>query len=187
MGYEKNTEHIGEGIANLVEQFKDTPKLQALLATFLRQIQEVEDAASDVLTETNLDTAVGVQLDNIGAVVGEPRSGRSDLQYSTAIRVRQLLSLSEGTPENIIELIRAITIDVGLTVDLQEFFPAGFIARIVEPIDPDVVDTDQIGSIVASGRPAGVRGIVTFGVLGSFQYDTGLGYDEGKYGGAVSA
>jgi hypothetical protein len=185
MGYEKKTTHIDEGLDNLVDQFEGSPLFNALLTSFLEQIQDLEDALSDVLTETTVESSVGAQLDALGSIVGEDRAGRNDLQYSTALRARLILNVSEGTPENIIDLIRAIAGDV--TVQIFENFPASFLATIVDPIDPTEVDVTQIGALVASGRPAGIEGVVTFGVIPAFQYDTGTGFDEGKYGGSVLA
>lgn len=185
MGYEKKTTHIDEGLDNLIAQFEDSPRIASLLTTFLDQIQQLEDAFSEILTETTVEASTGQQLDALGSIVGEPRSGRNDLQYSTALRARLILNVSEGTPENIIALIRAIAGDV--TVQVFESYPASFLATIVDPIDPTEVDVTQIGSLVASGRPAGVEGVLTFGVIPAFRYDAGPGFDEGKYGGSVLA
>jgi len=188
MGYEIKETHVAEGLANLISQFKDKAKIQKVLTVYLRQIQELENAYSGILTDTTIDSSEGLQLDNIGVLVGEPRSGRSDLQYRTAIRARIGLNTSEGTLEDVV----AIAISVAgapVTVTIVELFPAGFLAIINEAIDPLITDVAKIGSFVASGRPAGVRGLLIFGVLGSFQYDgpAGTGFDEGKYGGAVIA
>lgn len=185
MGYEKKTDHVAEGIDNLVDQFSDKELLIGYLTSYLDQIQDLEDALSDTLTETTVETSVGAQLDALGSIVGEDRAGRNDLQYSTALRARLILNVSEGTPQNIIDLIRAIAGDV--RVAIVENFPASFLATILDPIDPTEVDVTQISGLVASGRPAGVEGVVTFGVIPAFQYDTGTGYDEGKYGGSVLA
>ena len=189
MSYKKKTSHVEEGVANLTSQFKDKPKIVALVSIYLRQIQDVENAASDLLTETNLDNATGIHLDNIGVIVGESRTGRSDLQYRTAIRARILLNTSNGTMEDVIALAISVA-GAPVTITVTEFFPAGFVAHINEPIDPAVTDIDKIASFIASGRPSGVQGFLTFSIATpTFAYDgaAGTGYDEGKYGGAASA
>lgn len=186
MGYTKKTTHVIEGLANLVDQFKNKPRLAALVTSFLTQIQELEDALAQIETDTTTTTAVGQQLDNLGAIVGEARLGRSDLQYDTAIQVRRLLNVSEGTIEDVHGLIQAVA-GVPIAVEITERFPAGYHAAILDPLDDDTVNTAQIGVIVASGRPAGVLGSVTFFSTGAFRYDVGPGFDTGKYAGAVSA
>lgn len=185
MGYTKKTTHVAEGIAHLVSQFEGKEKFAGLLTAFLDQVQSLENSLSDVATETTVATSTGAQLDALGEVVGEERSGRNDLQYSTAIRARLILNVSEGTPEDIIKLIRAIAGDVRVSV--FESFPASFLAQVLDPIDPTEVDVTSIGSLVASGRPAGVAGTVSYGVVPAFRYDAGPGFDEGRYGGAVPA
>ena len=147
MSYVKKTTHVAEGLDNLIGQFKDKEELEGLIASYLIQIQEIEDALSQILTDTTVEASVGAQLDALGSIVGEARSGRNDLQYSTAIRARQILNVSEGTPEDVIALIRAIAGDVG--VEITEFFPASFLAAIVDAIDPSTLDTAQIGTLVA--------------------------------------
>ena len=65
------------------------------------QVQEVEDAVYQILTDTVLETAEGAQLDGLGEIVGEERAGRDDATYRIAIRTRIAINLSEGTIENI--------------------------------------------------------------------------------------
>ena len=180
----KNSNHVEEALANRIEQFKDKVRFGDLLTSYVEEVQSIEDALLEIQNETELPDAAGQQLDNIGEIVGEERFGRSDLQYRTALSARIQLNLSEGTREDIINLMLAVS--GGVPVQITEFFPAAFIAALLDPIDPNVVDIDRIASFVRSGKPAGVNFVVTFGVVGSFQYDgpAGTGYDEGKYGGA---
>lgn len=188
MAYTKNTEHIVQGLANIISQFEDKTKIRDLLTVYLQQVQELELAFCDILAKTSLDDSEGQQLDNMGEIVGESRDGRNDLQYRTAIRVRINLNTAEGTLEEVIGLAIAVA---GSPVDVlvTELFPAGFLMIITTPLDPALVDVDKMAAFIASGRPAGVRGLLAFGVLGSFQYDgpAGTGFDEGPYGGVVVA
>ena len=188
MAYLKKTTHVAEALANLIAQFEDKPNIIKLISIYVAQLQELEDAFSDLLTETTIENAEGLHLDNIGQIVGEPRSGRSDVQYRTAIRARIGLNTSEGTIEDVIDLATAVS-GAPVAVQIQEIFPAGFLLNILDPIDPAQVDIDRMASFIASGRAGGVRGLLTFGVLGAFQYDgpAGTGYDEGPYGGALVA
>ena len=182
-----NEDHVEEGIGNLIEQFKEKPNLRSYLTALLIQVQEIEDALNEVLTETDdVDIIIGQQLNNIGLVVGEGRFGRNDLQYRTAIKARILLNQSTGTIEVIIALILAL--QPSLSIDILEFFPASFLATIVTAIDPLIVDINQISNIVKQGKPAGVRALVQFGVTGGKQFDvSGVGFDEGLFGVVLEA
>lgn len=188
MSYSKKSNHIEEGLAKLISQFNKKPKIRALATSYIRQFQELEDAFSDLLTETTIDNSEGIHLDNIGAIVGEPRIGRSDEQYRVALRARILLNKSNGTIEDVIALAIAST-GLALTIEITEYFPASFNARIVETIDPSVVDTDAMVAIISSGKPGGVGGHLEFfeGTGIPFQFDgpAGSGFDEGEYGGGA--
>ncbi len=183
MGLEQKTTHIQEALDHLVAQFQGKPKLAAMISAYITQVQDLETVWFELLEERWLENAEGVQIDGFGQIVGEAREGRTDLAYKTAIRARMVLNRSQGTTEDIIELIRGIAGDV--LVRVTDYYPAGFVAQVMTPIDPDYVDISKIGVFVRSGRPAGVDAIVIFGVEGSFRFDAGPGYDIGKWAGAI--
>lgn len=182
MSLSYKTTHIVEALSNLVTQFKGKNIFDKLLTIFVTQIQEVEDVFNEIMIERCLDTAVGVQLDGLGDVVGEDRQGRNDDDYRVAIRARISLNLSEGTPEDIIFLMRSIS--DGSAIDLREFFPAAITAEIIDPID-GIIDPVKTVVFLLSAKPAGVKAQLKYHVAGPFQFDTGLGFDQGKYGGAI--
>ena len=68
----------------------------------MTQIQDLEDSSFEVLLNRWIDTAVGVQLDGVGAIVGEAREGRGDDEYRLAIKARIQINFSEATPEDIL-------------------------------------------------------------------------------------
>ncbi len=182
MAYTKKTSHIQEGLANLISQFQGKPKIEAFLRILLGQVQDLENAYSDLLTETTIETAEGIHLDNIGAIVNEPRSGRADPDYRVAIRARIGLNTSEGTIEDVIGIALSVAGEqVGVTI--REFFPASFILEIDTPIDTSVVDVTRLASFISAGRPTGVRGLLTYCQGTPFAYDgpNGTGFDEGEY------
>ncbi len=188
MAYTKKTTHLVEALANLISQFQDKPNIAKLVTSYIRQIQDLEDMFSDILTETTLANAKDQQLDDIGALVGEPRAGRDDTQYRTAIRARISLNNSGGTIEDIINLAQGV-IGSPISVKLTEVYPAGFILNLDDPVDPSDVDILRLASFIANGRGGGIRGILTFFVPDAFQYDGAgaVGYDQGPYGGAFVA
>lgn len=174
------TTHREEALADFIQQFKGKEKLAAWLLSYVAEAQELEDTLADVQAISDVDTATGAQLDLIGAIVGEERQGRTDLDYRTAIKVRIRLNLSQGTLEDIRALIRGVAGDVD--VKFFEFYPAGFVAQILDAIDPLVVDPTRIGNFVKSGKAAGVDAQTAVAVTPAFQFDTGSGFDLGKYG-----
>lgn len=180
MAYTKKTTHVSEAIRNLIDVFQDKPKVVGLLTAFVNRVQELENVFSDILTKTALEDATGAQLDLLGAIVGEERFGRTDLQYATAINARIRLLQSEGTAEDVIDLITAIVGD--LQVNVVEAYPAKFSATIDDPVDPTEVDIGAMGNLIASGKPAGVGMSLIYHISPNpFRFDVaGQGFDQGE-------
>lgn len=180
MSYTKKTTHVAEAIRNLIDVFEDKPKVVGLLTAFVNRIQDLENTFSDVLTKTALGNAAGAQLDLLGAIVGEARNGRTDLQYATAINARIRLLQSEGTIEDMLDLITSI---VGsLQVNIVEFYPAKFSATIEDPVDPTEVDIGAMGNLMASGKPAGVgMDLIYYTSTNPFRFGVaGQCFDQGE-------
>jgi hypothetical protein len=161
----KKTDHVIEAKDNLVEQFKKSPKMQAFIAAFADQVQDLEDAFFEVFEERWIDTAVGVQLDGLGAIVGEDREGRGDDEYRLAIKARIQINFSEATPE---DMLLALTNFYAATYELVETNYASFVIRFVdewvEGTDPDPVDFLNL-----------LNQINGAGIAAWFQY---VGYDD---------
>lgn len=68
----------------------------------LNRLQELEDAAWFLLSCMSIDGAFGDLLDKFGAIVGESRLGRSDIDYRAGIRLRIRVNISSGRAVDII-------------------------------------------------------------------------------------
>lgn len=96
-------------VPRLTGQFENSPKLKALVAAIVGPLTTLETEADSILNERWIDTAFGKQLDGCGYIVGEPRSGRDDNAYRTAIKFRVFVNVSEGTPGALIKGLKFIT------------------------------------------------------------------------------
>ncbi len=76
-GYERDL--FGEGLGRLLSVFLNKCTVREFAATFLRQVQELYDAAIDVEKARTVVTASGVNLDALGRIVGQPRT---TIEYS---------------------------------------------------------------------------------------------------------
>lgn len=148
------TAHLAEALANLITQFKDKPRLAALLSSYVDQIQQLETVFSELYSETNLENSVGEQLDGLGSIVGESRQGRGDTEYRNAINARILLNISNGTPEDIVAILLAL-VDPN-TIEIVEDYPGHFDVTIVDAI---TLDGPTLATLVQTAKPAGVRAI----------------------------
>lgn len=62
-----------KGVSRLAFQFRNSVNLKALIQAFVEEFNELELSGLQLLNERYIDTAVGVQLDGIGEIVGLPR------------------------------------------------------------------------------------------------------------------
>jgi hypothetical protein len=139
-----NTGHVVEGIARLIEQYKGKPRMEAWLSSYLKQVQEAEDACWQLLTERNVDTAIGSQQDVLGKLLGRPRRGLADPEYKTVLRAQTLVNRSQGTPDDLIGVLAIMAEDAGETavITITENFPAAItvtLASDIGSVDPDLV------------------------------------------------
>jgi hypothetical protein len=99
-----NLAYVEEGLARLTDKFQK-PVIQALTKIYLEAVQDVEEAAFDVLASRILaNNPEGHQLDLLGKIVNEPRAGRTDEEYLVAVKVRIRTNRSQGRTLDIIEV-----------------------------------------------------------------------------------
>lgn len=135
----------------VMEQYKGSTRLRALIDAFLAQCDDLERAWFEILAALNITEAVGPALDYIGALVGVQRvPGQTDDVY----RVRILQgNYSEGLPT--MESLRTILLlasgapSVGIFPD----WPAGQYVVFTGPITLDVREVfDSLTSGVMMAR-----------------------------------
>lgn len=117
----QTVDHEELGLARLIWQYRGSqPRLQAWLAAYLEQIQSLEDVAIQVMTDRWPLTAIGVQLDTLGKIVGQSRGTLTDDQYRLFILARILVNKSKGRAA---ELGDILTILGFPTIDIWEHYP----------------------------------------------------------------
>jgi len=89
------------------------PNIGALLTPLLQQAQDLEDATYGLILGRALPWARGVVLDKVVAIVGQARSASGpdatdDDAYRSLIYARIYVNTSNGTPETVYSLLRAV-------------------------------------------------------------------------------
>jgi len=102
--------HEDDAVARLAGQYKGKPRIEALVRSIARQIQDLENAAFSVLVNDTLELAEGDALDLIGSLVEQPRQGFADDFYRILIKVKIAENFSEGQPRAIIQAFRLIMV-----------------------------------------------------------------------------
>ena len=110
------------GEDRLLPQFNKSEKIKGLLKSLLSAAQPTEDTLFQVMQSTGIDTAAGVQMDIIGKLLNVPRGTNTDTEYRVALYAKVAINAANGTPENIIDLVRFAT--GSQSVKLTEYFPA---------------------------------------------------------------
>jgi hypothetical protein len=101
-------DHAGDAASRLLAQFDDAETLHAFVRLLVRPLQELEQAAFQLLDAFDLEDAAGAQLDMLGGIVGMLRDGRSDIAYRAYIRAKILANVSDGAVETILKIARTL-------------------------------------------------------------------------------
>lgn len=143
---------VGIALSRLTNQFSESPKLRAMVEAMVQPLQDALATIEQLRTERWIDTAVGAQLDGAGYIVGESRNGRDDDAYREAIKFRIFVNVSNGTPADLIQGLKALT----KPDDIQyiEQYPATAILFTDGPIIPD-----GIHSIIQDLAPAAISDV----------------------------
>lgn len=153
-----NTAHVAEGLDTLIYDLRQ-PKLQALAASYLAEVQELEDAFWSLYLGTMIRGSVGQALDRLGALVTQPRENRSDAVYRLWILARALVLRSSGKPPQLIAIARMV-LPAGVQVVIRDEYPAGMTIRLVGLLDEET--GIALAALLRSAKASGVRLLVTW-------------------------
>lgn len=128
------------------------PNLEALARSWLEEMQAIETMLFDIYRIRSIDTAVSLQLDRIGAIVGQVRGSLSDADYRVWIRARIFLNGCSGTPDEMLEMVDRLT---GVLAELTEYDPAAF---ILDWTSVAATLPTALAEMLTQIKPAGVRG-----------------------------
>jgi len=165
-------------------QFRNATKALAELDADAVQFQQLEDATQSLLTLISIPDSVGAQLDAIGRLVGQPRSGVDDATYRLYLSTRIVANRSEGTPESLYRVFSAL-----LGAVLLIYIPGGnksFVLRVRTPITS--IQAVVARTFLNQAEEAGARGILEWQQAADaalFRFDTGPGFDVGVFADAM--
>lgn len=146
------TDHVTAGKALLTSMFRSRPVIDGILASWLREVQEVEDVLWAVLNAYDIASAVGEQLNTLGALVGLSGDGLSTTHYRLALRAWILANRSNGTADEIGAML-SVLLDGG-AFTLTEYEPATAVVDV--SLAPEI-GTDIISRVLRRAKAAGVK------------------------------
>jgi hypothetical protein len=162
-----------------------------MLTALLEGVQTLETAIDVSRSAQSIDGALeigGVPLDDLGALVGQPREGRDDASYARFIRARIAIQKSKGDVEGVYRIARALLPDrTTHTLEVEKHPPACF-RLIVDGALEDLDEAADLAEFIQAGAKAGTRAFLVYSLLpaaGRFRFDSGPGFDEGTLAGEI--
>lgn len=148
----KIDDHVEQALARLISQYRDKPRMRALVAAYAKRVQALEDAAFQVLVSKLIDAATGEQLAFIGRIVGQPNErGWDDTTYRIFIKARIRVNQSNGHGDDVIDVINLVE---AADFVLREYYPATMFVDFdtVTAADPVI-----LVELARASKAAGVR------------------------------
>lgn len=118
------TTHVTDAKERLLQQYKESAKLKALLDAFHAQVQELENVFNDLYISRVINAASGQVLDDMGTIVGQARIGFDDIRYRSLLFSKVGENTSQGDPEKVLQVVKLLA--VANIAQIQEWYPAGY-------------------------------------------------------------
>lgn len=161
---------------------KDSNLHVKLVSVFGKAVQNLEDTLSGLLDKRAISTASGLQLDNIGTILNQPRNGLQDSFYRPVlIGAAALVGNQSGTMESLISLATNVLGGIYgfLGVVCDEFFPAMAVLNVEVVQDPGSGVSDQaIYGVIEASAVAGVFVAVVLYLPTGFLYGDSVGVNQ---------
>lgn len=184
------SEAVAEGVtgtlsqqaqANLIPDFQCDANMLKLVASYVKSLETVEAAVETICDLLSISDYRGRALDDLGALVGQPRNGFKDSDYQQTIAVRIVANAAQSDADTLIYLVKQ---SLGFTgnVSFRNSYPAGFILEIPDLIASDA-NVEGAAEFLRETKAGGVLGVFTYHFFTPFQYDNpvGAGYNDGSY------
>jgi hypothetical protein len=150
-------DHSSLGVGNVLSQYEAADKFKNLLSVLLDKTNEFEGQFDLFKTTLDIENAAGVNLDNIGDLLGAPsRGASSDDDYRSLLYALIVAYNATGTASEIIQAASLI-IDAE-EIKIVEAYNAGFAIEIKNLSSGNV---SQANDIIRIAKGAGIEFIKT--------------------------
>ena len=166
--YDPNTDISGSIKFKQQFFFEEKPHMAAIMNAIASELQELSDAIYDVMTEIDVNSADGAQLDLLGKVYGRSRDGYGDEAYRSLLKMQIGINVSNGTINPMIAIIKSVTDST--KVDMFEDYPAA-VSAVVNGGTVNAELLAELESVASAGVDMSIRpigGDDAFGFENSF-------------------
>lgn len=152
--------------SRLYQQFRDKPKLLAVVDAYAAQLQALEDTGQALSLILSIDPITddpesplygigrGAQLQRVGRIVGQHYTGEAEDLYRLRLRARIRANKSSGTPEELYAVYQALMAGAG-HAQIEPSPPAGLVFHANDALtDPEAA---LLLTFLVDAKVAGVR------------------------------
>ena len=152
------TDHVTQALARMVPSMSGLPNWELLVTALVNRYQGIENVFDDLLVMRRLANAEGVQLEQLGKIVGEDRKSRTDDEYRRAIGARVAANNSDGTIPDIIKVCRGV-LDETQSIVIRQYYPKAVTVRISTD-ELSIADATTLAELLDDTRSGETRLIV---------------------------
>ena len=151
LAHARDAAHVAEGLALVITQLRGKPAFEAVLSSWLTQVQAVEDALWG-LYALAIDNSSAHALDQLGALLGQPRPvNLGDVPYRKVLHAATIALTSSGTGDELLAAMHALIGSWDFTMALA--FPA---TVLFEPDEASDVPAAVMASVLRRVKSGGV-------------------------------
>lgn len=161
-------DHEALALRRLISQYREQPNIESVLRIMAGRIQALDQEAANVGGFRGIDSAYGVGLDKLGALLRLARGGLSDAVYRVRLRAAAQVTASHGYPDEVLAVLVTL-LDGASSPTFAEHYPA---AVVLEAADIPNADGWAFTRLLLRAVAAGVQLILLHS-----EDDTLLGWD----------
>ncbi len=158
MALTQNNTHVTDATDRLPSRLRGFDNWTDLIELLAAPAQVLEDVFWDLYVNRRIDSAAGVQLEQLGTIVGEPRRliSTADDDYRRLIRARIAANRSRGIVYDLINTITAVLGSATPIVKVEQYFPAAVRLLVMDTAVPAVAST-LCAEFLRDAAAAGVK------------------------------
>lgn len=125
--------HVDDALKRLTYAFRDAENFRKVIAIHAERAQLLENAIRGVTPTLlfDIETAYGIQLDQIGNILFIRREGWDDVTYRVYLRTQALLVLPfRKTQARLLEVIRSLMNTDAGTIEYKEYRPKTYTIQV---------------------------------------------------------
>lgn len=151
LAHAQNAAHVAEGLALVITQLRGKAAFEAVLSSWLTQVQAVEDALWS-LYALAIDNSSAAALDQLGVILGQPRPvGLTDVPYRKVLHAATIALTSSGTGDELLAAMHALVGSWAFT--MTPVYPA---TVLFEPDAAPDVPASVMASVLRRVKSGGV-------------------------------